>query len=265
MKYSKVLVVRKMSALEFYYKGNHKSQELKKSQEKHDESIKKIEEILQSFGFQYKIVTRDELTPPLVDDYSYVISAGGDGTVIAAAAFNKDRPQLNLKTDAKSKGALCHHDIEKALEAFVKSDYKIEEWTRQDIYLDGRFIGRALNETCIGGEGMKFTKVARYNISTNEKSELKYHENSGIVIVTGTGSTGWPSAFEPYPRDSTLFKFKTAWPIKGSERGEGNNFKIEYKRHKGGFSLDTIDYDLPRDSVLEIGLSENPLKVIVEK
>lgn len=248
-----------MSALEYYYSGAHKSEELRKSHEEHNGNMNKILEKLEKADFMCKVVTRDELTESLVDDYDFVLSAGGDGTVIATAAFNKNKPQLNLKTDSKSFGGLCYQDIEKALEKFAKGDYKIKEWARQDVYLNGEFIGRVLNETCIG-EGLKFQKMARYNIKIDGKTE--YHENSGIIIATGTGSTGWPSAFSSYPRDSNLFKFVTILPTKGNERGEGSHFVIEYKKHEGKFALDTIEYDLPRDSIIEIKLSESPLKVI---
>ena len=255
----KILVVRKMSALEYHYNGNHKSAALKESHEEHNRNTKKILETLKKAGFVYKVVTRDELTEELVDEHDFVLSAGGDGTVIATAAFNKNKPQLNLKTDAKSKGALCQHDINKALEAFIKGNYTIEKWTRQDVYFDNKFVGRVLNETCIG-ELLKLSKMARYNIKVDGKIELQ--ENSGIIIATGTGSTGWPSAFEPYSKTSNIFKFKTILPTKGSESGEGSHFVIEYKKHEGKFALDTIEYDIPRDFVLEIKLSENPLKVI---
>jgi len=252
----KILIVRKMSALEYHYNGNHKSAALKESHEEHNENVDKILEKLEKAGFLYKVVTRDELTEPSVDEYDFVFSAGGDGTVIATAAFNKNKPQLNLKTDIKSKGALCHQDIEKTLENFVKGDYKIEEWTRQDVYLDNRFVRRVLNETIVG-ELLKLSKMARYNIQVDGKTE--YHENSGIVIVTGTGSGGWKNAFERYERSSDVFKYVTVIP---NGNGEGKYFNIEYKGHEGKFALDTIEYDIPRDSVLEIKLSENPLKVI---
>lgn len=255
----KILVVRKMSALEYYYNGNHRSHELRKSKAKQDRNIKQILRRLQKLGCAYKIVTRKDLTESLVDNYDFVFSAGGDGTVIATAAFNKDKPQLNLKTDTKSKGNLCYSNIEKAIEDFFNRDYRTEEWTRQDVYLEGNFVGRALNETAIG-ENMNFTKMTKYNIDLNGKQE--YHRNSGLIIVTGTGSAGWPSAFSEYSKKSREFRFLTILPCEGSKKGKGDYFKIEYKGHEGKFALDTIPYDLPIDSLLEIKLSKNPLKVI---
>jgi hypothetical protein len=45
-------------------------------------------------------------------------------------------------------------------------------------------------------------------------------------------------------------------------QGKALSLKIDYKGHEGVFSMDTRKHNLPRDSVLEIKLSKNPLKVI---
>jgi len=258
----KILVVRKMSSLEYYYSGAHRSEELQKSHEEQNQTLQKILEQIEKNNAPYQVITRKDLTEALVQNYDLLVSAGGDGTAIAVAAFNKDIPQLNLKTDARSKGHLCCQDPIQALDDFFNGDYQTEEWTRQAVYLDGNLIGRALNETAVG-EGMKFTKMARYDIETDQKTEP--HKNSGLIIATGTGSTGWPNAFEAFPRGSKTFKFLTVLPFEGQERGEGTNFKINYHGHEGKVALDTLEYDLPRDTVLEIKLSKNPLKVIKPK
>ena len=253
--FNRVLVVRKMSALEYYYNGNHKSEELKLSDNQQTDSLREIEIILKKFGKEYKIITRKELEEDFVNKADLLISAGGDGTVIASAAYNENIPQLNLRLDEMSRGNLCNKNIENALRSILKGNFDIEEWTRQDVYLDGKFIGRVLNETCVG-EDMNFAKMARYNL--NRESQ----RNSGLIIVTGTGSTGWPSAFKKYSQLSKIFKYKTVFPVEGSEEGQGDYFIIEYKGHEGKFALDTISYELPRDSSLEVKLSKNPLKVV---
>ena len=256
----KILVVRKMSAFEYYYNGNHKNKALIESHEEQQENVKKVLEKLENHKFIYNVITRKELTKDLVNQYDFVFSLGGDGTVIATASFNKDKPQLNIKTDEKSRGSLCSSNTEQTLKDFFKNNYKIEEWTRQGVYLNSGLVGRALNETAIGEEGMRFTKMARYDLESDNLKESQ--KNSGLIIVTGTGSTGWPNAFKPYSKTSKQFKFTTLLPSEGQEKGKGDYFKIEYQGHNGNFAIDTIEYDFPKDSVLEIKLSENPLKVI---
>jgi len=268
----KILVVRKMSALEYHYNGNHQSKELIESHNEQVENIAKIEKILNDLNQEYKTVTRKELSEKLANEHDLIISAGGDGTVIATAAYNKDKPQLNLKTDKRSKGTLCQENIEKSLDALLNNNYRVEKWTRQDIYLDKELIGRALNETCVG-EGLKFSKMARYEMSFShnrlfefplpEKNEI--YKNSGLVIVTGTGSTGWPSAFEPFPKDSNILQYRAILPYQGKGKGQGSYFKIKYKGHEGKVAIDTVEYDLPRDSLLEVIESATPLLVVIPK
>ena len=259
----KILVVNKMSALEYYYKGDNKSKELKESMIEQNKNISRLKEILDKTD--YEIITRNSLPEKNLSDYDFVFSAGGDGTVIAVAAYNQDTPQLNLKTDERSKGALCQQNLEESILKTIKGDYKISEWARQDILLNGKFIGRALNETCIG-EQLNFAKMAKYDIEVYQNSRLlinEHQENSGLIIITGTGSTGWPSAFSKYSKSSKIFKSYVIFPVKGHKSLRGDYFRIQYKGHEGKFAVDTVVYELPRDSILEIKISEKPLKVVI--
>jgi len=263
----RILIIRKMSALEYYYKGKHESAKIRESAMNHDRNVKRIARILKKSGREFDIVTRHELSEEFVSGYDTVISAGGDGTVIATAAYNLNTPQLNLKTDINSVGALCQEDLPKALKAFLDNRYKIEEWTRQDVSLDGNFVGRASNETCVG-ELLRFDKLAKYElIFSDAETGLTERENqgcSGIIIVTGTGSSAWPAAFKPYSRTESYFRFKTLLQHSGIiEQGKTSYVRINYKGHEGEFSIDTKEYNLARDSELEIELSKNPLRVIV--
>lgn len=255
MKFNKIVVVRKMSELEYYYNGNHKSNVLNLRDSWQSDSLEDIGAILEEAGKEYHIMTRRELSQEIVNETDLLISAGGDGTVIASAAYNEKTPQLNIRLDKGSRGALCNKDFRVALKDALEGKFDVEEWARQDVYLDGKFTGRALNEICVKEKG-GLSKMAKYNLNG------EYQENSGLVIVTGTGSGGWPKAFEKYSKDSKVFKYKVAFPAIGNEMGEANNFIIEYKNHEGMFELDTVAYDLPRDSVLEIKLSKNPLRVL---
>lgn len=263
----KILIVRKMSALEYYYNGNHKNPSIEDRAKNHDRTIEKIKRILKQRGKNFDVVTRKELSEKIVSNYDAIISAGGDGTVIATAFYNKNTPQLNLKTDFRSDGALCHENISKAIELFLNGQYKIEHWTRQDVYLDGKFVARALNETCVG-EGLKFYKLGKYDLRFNEtETGLRVNESqgaSGLIIVTGTGSTGWPAALKPFPRNSLHFEFKTILQHFGKiDSGKADEILVDYKGHEGKFAIDTVEYDFPRDSQLEIKLSKHPLPVII--
>jgi len=263
----RILVVRKMSALEYYYNGNHNSNELHAGKEMHEKNIKGIERFLKQNGKKFDVVTRKELSEKLISNYDAVISAGGDGTVIATAAYNKDIPQLNLKTDSRSAGALCQEGVKNSLRKLLSGDYTIEEWTRQDVYLDGKFIGRALNEVCIG-ESLKFSKLAKYDLIFRDYKlgliRKESQSGSGLIIVTGTGSGAWPAAFKPFPKKSNYFEFNNLLLHSGRiARGSTNEFLMNYQGHEGKFAIDTAEYNLPRDSQLKIELSKFPLPAII--
>lgn len=262
---SKILIVRKMSSLEFHYENNKDKntsqidEDVIQGDKEQRKYVEKILKRLQENNYSPTVVTREGISEELVSQHDFVFSLGGDGTVIATAAFNKDKPQLNLKSDKRSKGNLCYANGNYALDNFFNQEYEIEEWTRQDIYLNNKFFGRVLNEICIGEDGLNLSKMAKYNLNG------EYGEASGLIIATGTGSTGWPKLFTPYPRTSKEFHFDTALLTEGPEKGKGDYFKIKYLNHKGTIALDTVKYDIPRNSVLEIKVSEDPLKVIVPK
>jgi hypothetical protein len=263
----KILVVRKMSPLEYYYGGKSIDPLLNAGHENHNDCINKLEKILQEKDVEFKIITRKELSGALVEDYNFIVSAGGDGTVIAVAAYNKNKPQLNIKSEEHSIGALCQKDMESSLIAVLSGNYSVENWNRAEVILDGNFIGRALNEICVG-EKLRFDKYSKYLLNYSERLSNKNYEEeqggSGIVIVTGTGSTAWPSAFEPFSRQSSYFKFKTILIHSGKiDSGEAEDLSLIYKGHEGKFSIDTVEYNFPRNSVLEIKKSDFPLKVII--
>lgn len=263
----RILVVRKMSALEYYYNGKHESKAIIESSNGHNKGLQKILDILKESGREFDVVTRKELSKRLVNGYGTIISAGGDGTVIATAAYNVDVPQLNIRTDKRSVGAICQKDIRRALEALLNGRYKIEEWQREDVYLDGKLVGRASNETCVG-EKLRFDKLGRYILKFVDaqigKTIKEEQSGSGIVIATGTGSGAWPAAFKPHPRNSKYFQFRTLLLHSGKiDRGSATYVCIEYKGHEGKYAIDTKVGKLRRDSVLEIKLSEHPLRVII--
>ena len=277
----KILVLRKMSALEYYYKHKNQSLDLRVGHDNHNTGVDLVKQILTQEGISFDVFTREELSESRVLEYDALFSLGGDGTVIAAAAFNRITPQLNLVTDESSRGALCQRDIDAAITNFLSGNYHLANWTRQDVFLDGKFVARALNETCVGEDGLNFSKMAKYELETKNldwvlgkevtrENNWGRQENSGLVVVTGTGTSGWPAIFQPTNRDYGQFKFFTLLPAVGmspdnhdGNRTIANYLKITYKNHKGTFAVDTIKYDLPRDSILEIKVSDSPLRVII--
>jgi NAD kinase len=266
MKKPKVLVVRKMSALEYYYNGNHTHKEFHDGKRDQDNNNLEIERILKRERCEYDIITRKEMAGWLTQKYDMIFSAGGDSTAVATASFNFDRPQLNLRNDSRSAGVLCQHNLEEAIMRTLAGDYKIEEWTRQDVFRDLEWVGRSLNEIVLGGKDLKVTKYPKFVLTTKYGGETteKTMKTTYLTIVSGTGSTGWPEDFTPFSRDSKYFKVRSASHL--CEEMNADYVHIKFLGHQGKFSLDCADeleYDLPFNSVLEVKVSDAPLKVII--
>ncbi len=261
----RILVLRKMSALEYYYKHQNKDPELKNGHDNHSRNVELVKQILTAEGIKFDLATREEISESIISEYDALFSLGGDGTAVAGGFFNKNTPQLNLVSDDRSEGVLCQKDIPLAIANFLSGNYRIENWTKQDVFLDGKFIARPLNETCVGEDGLDFSQMARYDLEVNYNHycNLGRQIGSGLVIATGTGSTGWKREFSPFPRTANWLEFSAISPVRGMEKGRGRYFRITYKKYKGTFKVDATKYDFPRDSVLEIKLSEFPLRVIV--
>jgi len=267
----KVLVVRKMSVWEFYYQGRTDHPELVERDRDHNEALGQLEMILRRNGAKHKVVTRVELPQENFSDYDLVISAGGDGTVIATAAYNECTPQVNIHTEkkGKSKGVLCIPRLED-IEAIVQGRYNTEHWTRQDLHQDGTFVTRALNETCVGEKGLNFSKMAGYDLkfsySANGQELQDQQYNSGLIVVTGTGSSAWPALFLPQSRTCPYMMFATVLPYQGSiNSGKTDHLEICYKKFEGTFAADTLARDFPLESRLVISISDKPLPVWVPK
>lgn len=265
----KVLLVRKMSAVEFHYNGNAPNQELTLRDLDHKLALSELESILTRNGADFKMVTRRELPQENFQDYDLVVSAGGDGTVIATAAYNECTPQINIHTErvGKSKGVLCLPHLED-IELILTGRYAIEHWTRQDVYRDGRFVARALNETCVGEMGLNFSKMAGYDFKYRDGTQdvQDEHFNSGLIVVTGTGSTAWPAAFTPRERNCPYLMFSTVMPYRGKiNSGKADSLEIVYQKFEGSFAIDTIPKDFPLGSKLLLSISDKPLPVLVPK
>jgi len=264
----KVLVVRKMSAAEYHYNGNAPNRELTERDLNHRLALREIESVLERCSASYKVITRRELCGENFSDYDLVISAGGDGTVIATAAYNECTPQVNVHTEkkGKSKGVLCIPHLED-IESILQGNYTTEHWTRQDLHQDGKFVARALNETCVGEKDLNFSKMAGYDLKFHNAQEFQdQHYNSGLIIVTGTGSTAWPALFSPQSRACPYLMFSTVLPYQGLiNTGKTDYLEIHYQKFEGTYAADTVARDFPLDSKLVISISDKPLSVLVPK
>jgi len=285
MKIQKVLLSTKKTALEHFKEKSDfleellSPEDLKDVREAHNEhyrTLNKIKSVLTEKGIEFE---RSYMPYSEYEDFKgkdLVICIGGDGTILNSAHYVNDKtPVLTVRSDKRSVGALCEIDAEEfeaALEKILNDDFSLEEWTRIEGTLGDKKL-TALNEIYVGvGHSVG---MARYELTHNGKTE--FQKSSGVVISTGTGSTGWyvhvPGADEKFPKDSKELKYIVRDAegngyelMKGTIR-PGDSFYIKSKMNvdgcvsiDGDFEKRMFEFD--KGDVIELHVAETPIYVV---
>jgi NAD kinase len=286
MKIHKVLLSTKKTALEHFKEQSDtyerelpavEVEELRKNHAEHYASLNKIRDVLAKYNIQFD---RTYMPYSEYEDFKgkdLIISVGGDGTVLNTSHYTLDEtPVLIVKSTKGSTGELCEIDadnFENALEKILTGNFKIEKWTRAEGCFGKRKIF-ALNEIYVG---TRFNpSMARYELAHKDKSELQM--SSGVVVTTGTGSTGWyaniPVIGKAFPKDAKELRFCVREPKVAATYAmlHGVLLPGEILRIRSKMNIDgciSFDGDVGKrlypfriGDVLEVQISDKPLYVI---
>ncbi|MBI4095410.1 MAG: NAD(+)/NADH kinase [DPANN group archaeon] len=199
MKPKNVLLSAKQTAYEYFKRENDNLAEIlsaedlatiKAGHDEHYAALNHVRKVLESLGIPYQRVYQPYAAFEEFKGRDLVISVGGDGTVLNTAHYITDEtPVLTVKSDGRSKGALCLFDateFQRIIEDIVSDNHKTELWTRVEGRL-GNKTDLALNDILVGP---KYSPgAARYNIRFSDTEEKQI--SSGVITSTGAGSTGW--------------------------------------------------------------------------
>ena len=166
-------------------------------------------------------VLRDELWRFLFEPEDVVVCVGQDGLVANVAKYLAGQPVVGVNPDpAAYEGVLARHGaqaVESLVRAAAAGAAELELRTMVECRLDGRPGLLALNEIFVGHRSHQ---SARYRIRYDGREERQ--SSSGIVVVTGTGATGWGRSIRlahhselqlPEPAEPGLaFFVREAWP-----------------------------------------------------
>ncbi len=173
-------------------------------------------------SWQQVSVKRDELSRFPFDADDIVVVVGQDGLVANVAKYLNGQPVIGLNPEpGVNPGVLVPHDPSRAKElirATADGNVDVEERTMVQCELEDGQKLVALNEVFIGHRSHQ---SARYSIEYKGYKERQ--SSSGVVVATGTGSTGWASSINamahsfppqviPTPTDRRLEYFvREAW------------------------------------------------------
>jgi len=287
MKPSRILAICKFSKLEYdkrkynlkaysliqKYKREHIQYEvIIDSHVEQRKCIQLAKELLPESTYIYT----DDLTVDMTKDYDLIVSIGGDEHfkyVIHNSIEGK--MVLNVRSDnLKSEGALssCNRLNLKEMVDQIKADrYLIEEWVRLKAELNGKPIESAIDTIYIGEKNA--TRMSRYLL--HYKNQTEEQKSSGLLMVTGAGSTGWfrSAGGTAFTRDAKTGRFisreiykgtKTGYHLRKGEFHYDEEVKVLSLMDSGGIvEIDSImEYPFSRGDQLKVYVSRESLKVM---
>ena len=148
------------------------------------ESFDLINKLPNSKNFDFSKVEK------LTNEYDYVISVGGDGTILRSA---NEIGKLSIPIIGLNKGRLGFlansplESIDSILRKLKESEYKISERTIIQVEFEGK-IKNALNEISISRKNT--TSLITIDTKLNGQY-LNTYWADGLIVSTPTGSTGY--------------------------------------------------------------------------
>jgi hypothetical protein len=203
VKDSEILVAPKMSKFEWdMYRYKLSADKVLKKYERDGVEINRVMnshmrqkeafEKLKKYLKRAKFLERNEVCASRIARAKLVISLGGDNHFQYVSHFVRDTLLVGINSDPRrSEGCLTPSTVESfedLAEKVLKDRYDVEEWTRMMVTINGhRIRSLAVSEIFIG-------EHLRSNMSRHRLTHNQYHEEqkcSGLIISTGSGSTGW--------------------------------------------------------------------------
>jgi len=254
------------------------------SSQSHLETRKILEDALVSNDIEFDISSRRDVKKNHArgefiseDDYKLIISLGGDGTFLHACQLvnNAAIPVFGINSDISlSEGYLLDTDKSnlslKMGILFSNDVIPVIKYPRLRARVNGSLIPiKAMNEIYVGR--VQGYKMAKYELETSNGRKER-QKSSGILIVTGIGSTAWfkSAGGEPFSKNAGYSKFLvrecyegrlTTCNITSGEFSDSIKIKI--------FATDTIvamdvniDYFMEVGDVLEIEFEKNSISIV---
>jgi len=210
MEVDKLVVIKKQTQLEellvrhsttsqakFYLEaGGHSYEDYDAAHRAYVGSLQRTTAVLPN-KLRTQIVDKRDLATFQFGERDLVIVVGDDGLLVNVSKYVGKQPVILVNPDEERfDGVLATcNDIKfpKVLKKTLEGDVEMQGLTMAEVQLDDGQSIRALNDLFIG---RKTHPSSRYILEWNGMRERQ--STSGMVISTGTGSTGWLTSFKTF-------------------------------------------------------------------
>jgi len=256
-----VLLIYKKSKYDLYFndrknehykklseEGHVSVDTLKKAHGEHQRAVEDVKVALKSAGVDFIVRYRAHVKAADVEN-RWVVTVGGDGTLLDAASRLKDNPIFGVNSDTQhSVGFFCAAHRENFMSVFRRAlsrELLPTPMIRMQAELDGQILKPILNDILVANDNPAAT--ARFVVE--HKGQSVTFKSSGAWVSTPAGSTAAMRSAGGRVQtldDKTLqFKVREAyWPARKIEEKEhffvdhGQSVRVESRMRKGSIFLD---------------------------
>ena len=204
-----------------------RGQHIEEVENRHHRFEKALGTVLRAIPLKWRrsMLDRSDLSAFVFEPEDLVVALGQDGLVANVAKYLDGQRVLGLNPDPEHvDGVLVKYAPEAAMDLLqdaANGRGAVESRTMVEATLDDRQRLLALNEIFIGHTSHQ---SARYHLHVGQHEERQ--SSSGVIIATGTGSTGWARSIHlehhspfalPKPTDPQLaFFVREAFPSRAT-------------------------------------------------
>lgn len=228
------------------------------------DALTQVRKTLEELEKETEFVYRADITPEHIQNAQLIITVGGDGTVLDTARYITNKPLIGINSDpATSCGAWCAADAYALKDIFAnQQDYNIQYAPRMKVAIDGRVLPEL---------GMNNVRVRhpsdgtmRYTLTIDDVV-LPGNKDSGLLVATGRGATGWITKAGGIPPNKYDQRLQVATQETDTNVGGfGSNIKIESKIREALVVIDTeyITHKVQLGETVTIGYGA-PLPIVL--
>lgn len=251
----------------------------------HARQVESFQAVAGSLAIQ-SVFSGEVLKRNLIRSASLVLILGGDNYFQYVSHFIDNQPVLGINSDPESsEGALTYFSSRgfiRFLPDLLAGYYQLDDWTRLHASINGKNVSPdSVSEIYIGAR--QSVDMSRYILDNQGVKEE--HKNSGLIIATGTGSSGWYDSVYRYAHQGSNGVFSKTSPFarfivrepfsgrltqnitSGGSLEKDATLSVSWLAHGDGIvSTDSkINHSLKRGSRIDIKISDKPLRVVKMK